>query len=67
MAAQYFLGHYKDSEVKNKALVARLERDETKEGESITRPVSEAEETWLRRRKPRRLRRGTNRRKKQRS
>jgi tRNA (cmo5U34)-methyltransferase len=54
MAAQYFLSHHKDSEVKNKALIARLERDETKDGESITRPVSEAEEEWLRRRKPRR-------------
>jgi tRNA (cmo5U34)-methyltransferase len=63
MAAQYFLSHYKDSEVKNKALVARLERDETKEDESITRPVSEAEEKRPRQRKPSRLRRGINRRK----
>lgn len=66
MAAQYFLCHTKDSEVKNKTLIARLERDETKEGESITRPVSEAEAKQLGLRKRRRLRRGKNRREKQR-
>lgn len=64
MAAQYFLCHHEDSEVKNKALIARLERDETKEGESITRPVSGAEEKWLKRRKPRHIQRATKRRKK---
>jgi hypothetical protein len=40
MQPQYYLSHYTDSQVTDAEEVARLERGETKAGESINRPCT---------------------------
>jgi hypothetical protein len=43
MQQHYYMSHYTDSEVTNPEEIARLERGETREGESINRPCTPEE------------------------
>lgn len=44
MQAHYYMSHYEDSEVKDHAIVAMLEKGDTpEEGASLTRPLSKEE------------------------